>query len=389
MQRKQYLFKLVKTITISLALVISSGCGLFPSEEEALVPPLAVPEEVTYKTVEVKVGHIEESIKGKANFVPYGEKSIFFENSSGRLKKLYVKAGDSVKKGSIIAELLTENIERQIANQEIIVNSKQKDLEYTKSISDIEIKMSEDELKELQKKYDTMTKISDTYPKNEVDSVRIQLENQKNILQKLKLNWSNQLEIKKNDLESAKLTLQGLKEDFENSRLLSPFDAVVTYTASIKEGEFVDAFKTIATIAKPGDLQLKYKGMDAVKFELGMPVEVTTDNNIKCTGEVIVTQNSVPAEEIEKYNETVLIKLDKVPDGVKSGSSADIKLVLKSSDNALIIPKNAVKKYMGKDTVYILDNNIRVERNVVVGIESTNEVQIIEGVEAGEKVIVE
>lgn len=389
MLSKLYLFKMVKIIAFSLVFVLCAGCGVFPSEEEALVPPLAVPEEITYKTMDAKVGRIEESIKGNANFVPYDEKSIFFEKSSGRLKELYAKVGENVKKGSLIAELLTDDIERQIANQEITVNSKQKDLEYTKSISDIEIKMSQDELKELQKKYDTMIKISDTYSKNEIESAKISLENQKNVLEKLKLNLSNQLELKKNDLESAKIVLQGLKKDFENSRLLSPVDGIITYTASLKEGEFVDAFKIVATIAKPGDLQLKYKGMDANKFELGMKVEVTTDDDKKCTGEVGLTKNSVPIEEMEKYADTVLIKLDKIPEGVKSGSSADIKLVLKASDNALIIPKSAVQKYMGKDIVYVLEKNVRVERYVEVGIESINEVQIIEGIEAGEKVIVE
>ncbi|HOQ01476.1 MAG TPA: hypothetical protein PK604_11775 [Acetivibrio clariflavus] len=40
---------------------------------------------------------------------------------------------------------MTDNIERRIANRQIKVDSKQKDLDYTKSISGIIIKMYEDE----------------------------------------------------------------------------------------------------------------------------------------------------------------------------------------------------------------------------------------------------
>jgi macrolide-specific efflux system membrane fusion protein len=374
---------------IVILFLFPTGCGVFPSEEEALVPPLAVPEEIIYKTVEAKTGYIEKSIKGTATFVSFDERNIFFENNSGRLKELYAKIGDNVKKGDLIAELLTDNIEREIANQEIVVDSKQKDLNYTKSIADIEINMSEDQVKELEKKYNTMLNIPEAYSLNEIESTKKEIESHKSIFEKLKLSWSNQLELKKDDLESAKLVLEGLRKDVQNCRLISPVDGKITYTASLKEGEFADAYITIATIAKPGDLQLKYKGLNANKFELSMKVDIQTNSGKKCTGEVVLTESSVPVEEMEKYDDTVLIKPDEILEGIERGESADIKLVLKSADNALIIPKSAVKKYMGRDIVYVLEGNLRAERYVEIGIESINEVQVLEGIKVGEMVVIE
>lgn len=61
--------------------------------------------------------------------------------------------------------------------------------------------------------------------------------------------------------------MEGLKKDYQNSRLLSPIDGVVTYTALVKAGEFIDSFKTIATIAKPGALRLKYTGLKASNID--------------------------------------------------------------------------------------------------------------------------
>lgn len=168
--------------------MLISGCSMFPAEEETLAPPLEVPEEITYNTVEAKTGYIEDSIKEKATFVAYDEVDFFYENNSGRLKKIYVNLGDRAKKGDVIAELLTDNIERQIANKQIEVDSKQKDVDYSKSISDIEIKMYEDEVEVIQKEYDTMLKIPEPFTANEVESAKIKLESQKNILNKMKLN---------------------------------------------------------------------------------------------------------------------------------------------------------------------------------------------------------
>lgn len=385
MQINLNLYRIIILIVISM---LMSGCSIFPSEEETLAPPLVVPEEITYKTVEVKNGYIENSIKGTATFVPFNEKNIFFE-SSGRLKELYVELGDKLKKGDLIAELLIDDIDRQIAGQEILVDSKENDLNYTQSIADIEIKMCQDKISELQKKYDDMNSITDAYSTNEIEGVKNELESQKNLLEKTRFDLANQLVGKKNDVKSARLTLEGIRKDREKSRLLSPVDGIVTYTASMKAGEDIDAYKTIVTIAQPGELRLKYTGLEAYKFELGMKIEVEIDSGEKCTGEVVLTENSVSFEEMEKYKETVLIKVDKLPEGVERGERADIKLILKSADDALIIPKSAIRQYMGRNIVYVLEEDLRVERYIEIGIESISEIQVLEGVEAGEKVIVE
>lgn len=382
MYKKRYL------VTVLILLTFLTSCSLFPSEEETLTPPLVIPEDITYKTVDTKLGYIESCIKGSASFVPSGEKNLFFKNNSGRLQQLYAQVGDSVKQGDVIAQLLTDNVEREIAVAQIAVNSKQTDLECASSIADIEIRMAEDELKILETEYASMLEISGSYSENEIESTQNKLQSQKSIVEKLKLNWSNQLALKKSDLETAQLTLKGLNEDLENSKLLSPIDGIVTYTASLKEGEFVDAYLTVATIAQPEALQIKYKGLDAAKFELGMTVDVETDFG-ECTGEVVLTESSVPFDEAEKYADTVLIKPDKIPEGVKRGSQADIKLVLDSSDNALIIPLSTVETYMGKKMVYVLEENVRVERYVEIGIQSTNEIEILEGLQIGEKVVIE
>lgn len=389
MKCKLYSCKPVSIIIILLLLVFPTGCSMFPSEEETLAPPLEIPEDITYMTMEAKTGYIEDSIKDRAIFVAYDEMDLFFHNNSGRLKKLYVNLGDRVKKGDVIAELLTDNIELQIAEQQITVDTKQKDLDYSKSISEIEIKMCEDEIKAIQKEYDTMLKISEVYTANELESTKTKLENQKNVLEKLKLNWSSQLNLKKSDVEAAKLKLEGLKKDYENSRIISPIDGIVTFATLIKAGEYVDSFKIIATISKPGSLRLKYTGIKANKFEVGAKVEVQTESGQTCTGEVVLTETSVPIEEMEKYKETVIIKLDEIPEGVERGNMADIKLVLNSADNTVILPINAVKKVLGKNIVYVLQDNLRVERYVETGIQTVKDIQILEGVNPGELVIIE
>ena len=387
--RKIHFLRILTIAAITSAVVSTvSGCGLLPREEEVLTPPLAVPEEVTFKTVEVKSGYIEKSIKCSGNFVPVNQKSLFFRHGGGRLKDVYVKVGDSVKQGQVVAELLKDELEKKQKSQEILVESKEKDYTYALKMSEVELKIAEDKLHEIEKSYQKKVEIQGVYSVSEIEDIKNEINNQKNLIEKQKLSWLSQLELKKNDIKTAKLELEAIKQDIVKCSLVSSSDGIVTYTAEVKEGEAIDAFKPIVEVADPKDIQLQYKGNDAVNFELGKSVEITIDGKAYA-GEVVLTPNTVPLDELEKYRDTIQFRVNGLPEDVKKGDRAEIKLIQDSKNKALIVPKQAVKDYMNRDVVYVLEDNLRVERLVETGIESLSEVEILSGLEEGESVILE
>ena len=365
-----------------------SSCSLFPTEEEVLAPPLVVPEEITYKTAEATIGYIEYSIKNTAYFVPVIDKDHFFVNRSGRLKAIHVKTGDIVKAGDIIAELLTDDIKKEIEYQKILVDSQVKACSYIEEKSAIDIKAAESNLAGLEKKHREMIENAGAYAGNDIENVEKEIKNQKISLDKLTLDYSNQLEMKKNELMSAELKLAQLEEELSQCKLYASVDGFVTYVLNINEGDIVDIYKTIVTISDPNVLHLEYKGNSASDFKIGMKVQVTV-NKKTYPGEVVLTPASVPFEEMEKYKETVQIKMEELPDGVEKGDSAEIKLIRDFSENAVIIPKKALRTFLGKDGIYVLEEGIHIERYVQKGVQSISEVEITEGLEAGELVIIE
>lgn len=365
-----------------------SACSLFPAEEEVLAPPLIEPEEITYRTAEAKIGYIEDSIVRTAYFIPVVDKDHFFTNRSGRLKVIHVKIGDAVKAGDLIAELLTDDIEKEIEYQKIVVDSQIKAYDYTEQKSAIEIKAAESNLADLEKKHAEMLENAGAHTRNDIENIEKEIRNQIIYLDKLKLDYPNQLEIKKNELMLAELKLTQLEEELGQCRLYASVDGIVTYALKINEGDIVDVYKTIVTVSDPKVLHLEYKGNSSGDFKIGMKVQVTVDKKTY-SGEVVLTAASVPFEEMEKYKETVHIKMEELPEGVKMGDRADIKLIRDFSENAVIIPKNALKTYLGKDVVYILEDGIRIERFVQRGVQSISDVEITEGLEAGEQVIID
>lgn len=377
------------SLMILVALLTTlAGCSLFPTEEAALTPPLVEPEEITYRTTEATIGYIEDSIKKQAYFIPVIDKDHFFTTRAGRLKSIYVKLGDTVKAGDVIAEFLTDGIEREIEYQRIAVDSLVKSLNYIEKKSEIEIAAFEANLADLQKKYEEMIQNASVYTANEIENVKKELENQKFALDKLMLDYTNSVEMKKNELMSAELKLAQLLQDLEECKLKAEVNGIVTYILNVNEGDMVDMYQNIVTISDPNVLQLQYKGTNASDFRLGQEVTVTVGDK-SYAGSVVLTPSSVPYEELEKYRDTVQIKMEKLPEGVKHGDRAEIKLIREFSENAVIIPKRALKTYLGKDIVYVIDDGIRMERYVQKGVQSINDVEITEGLEAGETVIIE
>lgn len=379
---------LIPLLVLTVFLSFLAGCSLFPTEEEALAPPLVEPEEITYKTVEATLGYIEDSIKKQAYFVPVVDKDHFFTTRSGRLKAIYVQLGDVVREGDVIAEFLTDGIEEEIEYQKLTVESLIKGLNYLEQKNEIEVKAFQLNLKNLEEKYAEMSRNSTVYTANEIENVQEELENQKIALEKMLLDNSNSIEMKKDELAMAEMKLAQLQQELEDCKLKASVSGIVTYILNVNEGDMIDMYQNIVTISDPNVLHLQYKGTNASDFNLGQEVTVTIEGK-SYTGKVVLTPSSVPYEELEMYRDTVQIKMDKLPPGVQSGDRAEIKLIREYSENAVIIPKQALKTYLGKDVVYVLDEGIRLERYVQKGVQSVNEVEITEGLEAGELVIIE
>ena len=316
------------------------------------------------------------------------DKDHFFTTRAGRLKAIHVKLGDTVQEGDVIAEFLTGDIEKEIEYQKLAVESHIKGLSYLEQKMEIEVKAFQFNLANLEKKYADMSRNSTVYTANEVENVQKELENQRITLEKMLLDYTNSIDMKKDELMLAEMKLAQLQQELEECKLKASVSGIVTYVLDIHEGDMVDMYKNIVTISDPSVLHLEYKGTNAGDFKLGQEVSVTIKDKTY-VGKVVLTPASVPYEELEKFRDTVQIKLDKLPQGVESGDRAEIKLIREYSENAVIIPKRALKTYLGKDAVYVLDEGIRLERYVQKGVQTINEVEIVEGLEAGEIVIIE
>ncbi len=314
-----------------------SGCYFLPKEEDVIAPPLLETPKVTFDTVEVQKGDIEKILSVVGKFISVYQQSLSFKFRSGYLKVLNVKTGDRVKKGDVLAMLDTDSLESQIRDQEIIVSKNE--IWYNVATLD------PDE-----------TKIG--------------------------------IEIKKLDLEASKNRLSDMQNEYAKAKILSPIDGIVVFVDEVNFGDYVGANKTLLIIADPTRLQVEYTGGDSSNFKLGDQVTVGYKNQ-ELKGKVVMTPATVPADADNNLKNSMRVSVDGLPADISVGDPATIVLVQARNQNAVKIPRGLVNSYNGRNYVFVLDDKgVKTEKDIEIGIQTPTEVEIVKGLNAGDKVIV-
>ena len=168
------------------------------------------------------------------------------------------------------------------------------------------------------------------------------------------------------------------------------FDGVVTaIPATVAEGATVAAGSQILSIANLEDVQvtIQVSKSDLPKISLGQKVDVTI-NGKPYNGEVTkISGNATKNANGVAVVDTV-IKVTNPDSDIIFGVEANNKIHAQKADNTIVLPYEHVQTDSTGDYVYVLaaDNTVQ-RKDVVIGISTSTDAQIIEGLEVGDKVI--
>lgn len=392
-------FKIFIIIILLCFISSLSGCYFFPQEEEVLAPPLKVPEQLVYKTVKVEKGNIEKRVNATGYFISDSQTDLFFKQRGGRIETINVKTGDMVDVGDILIQLETDNLETQIIQQEIAFEKLK--LNYNQNLSNAKrtISLSELQLEDLSIKLDRLKKRIEDIPEDlsiqdvmpgadtEAELLEEQIKKQEIEIEGEREKYKNIEEMMELDIRTAEMQIDGLKSELEKTRLITPLAGRVVWLTSSKAGEYIYAHTNLIRIADVTKLKLRYTGDNISDFKINNIVEVKIEDNLY-EGIVVMTPSTAPFDLDENIKRSVLIDVKGLPSGVKLGDSARIGLLLDKKEDVVIIPRSLLHGFMGQKTVYILEDGIKIDRNVQVGIETPTEVEIIKGLEEGEEIII-
>lgn len=341
--------KLSRTIkqaaAIGLAIVMGctlAGCSLLPKEEEALKPPLVKPAQENYSTVDVEKGTITKGINGSGSFESLKTDVAQFTGQGGRIQEIVVSSGDTVKKGDVLVQLILDGLDLQVKEQQLALEKAKYAYQQARNGDDQVLKIAGLQLEIEQIKYDRLSK------------------------------------------------------QLNSKQLIANIDGQVVFAETLEEGDFVEAYQTLVIIADPTKLRVAIRvdnANDIREVEVGVNAEIKM-NEETVTGKVVQTPSSSPTtlnrDLAEKYSKTLYIEVPTLPKDAKIGAMVNVKIVTQQRDNVVKIPRSGLRSYLGRNFVRVLEEGKRLrEVDVEPGLTGATEVEIINGLEAGQVIVLQ
>lgn len=313
---------------------LAAGCFLLPQEEEILAPPLVEPPPITYRTIPVERRTIERRVVVGGAIVYPTQIALQFGERSGRLQEVRVRLGERVRAGQVLATLDTDTLRIDVERQRLKLRR-----------AELGVRRAE-----------------------ALGADRLQQE------------------IGRLDVELERLTLQQLETELAKSTLLAPIDGEVVFITRVLPGEPIGARQTVVQVADPRELLFAYRGQRDDEFSLGREVTVNLRGDAY-PGVVVMTPRNVPIDAPEEMRDVVLVRVDAPPEALKRGLTGTASMVADRREGVIALPADAVQTYVSRKFVFVLEDGLRTERTVEVGLATSTQVEIVDGLRVGEQVV--
>lgn len=382
-------------IVIGLAGILS-GCSGEKGDKE---PTVSVQVAAVEKTT------IEHVITTQAILFPRQQAAIV-SKISAPVQKFLVKRGSRVHQGELLAVL--ENRDLSAAAQENKGSLDQAQATYettTAATLPEEIQKAEAEEQQSKKALEAQEKVYESrqqlfeqgaLPRKELDQSGVEItqaRNQYAIAKKhldtlVAIGKQQELKAAAGQLESAKGKYLGAEAQLSYSEIRSPIDGVVT-DRPLYPGEMAAAGTAIVTVMDVSSVIAKahIPQADAALLKLGDKGKMTVpglDQPVEGTITVVS-----PALDPNSTTVEVWLEAKNPKQELKPGTSVQLSLTAKTVKDALVVPAAAVITAAdGSTSVMIAASDGKAHQKAVkLGIRQDDDVQILEGVAEGDKVV--
>ena len=370
-------------------------------------------------------------------------------NAFGKITHLYVKEGDQVKKGQLLAQL--ENVQ---SSADVSANQASLQMAVTDAIAaDAALNTATADLKRAKADFD----------RNKLDWERAQNLFKDGLIAKSDFDsrenaWATadaglvqaqarvaqaraQKDSSDKHVAQARATLTRATDILQKTSYAAPFDGVIT-NLPVREGETVvigiqnSPGSTLMTLADMAVItaEVKVDETDIVNVRLGQPADVTIDaiprkvfhgtvseigdNAIVRSSGLSTSQQTTASEEAKDFK--VVVTLQDAPKDLRPGLSTTAKITTATRDNALTVPIQALtirtraqleeqksspqsvhaaspgpKETASKDQkrddsiqgVFVIRNRKAEFVPVATGIAGTTDIEVLEGLKEGDEII--
>lgn len=341
--------------------------------------PLA-PTRVT--VTQAAVGSLSPSLFGIGT-VEARRAYLIGPTAAGRVSRVLVDVGDAVKAGQLLAEMDPVDLDERAAA-----------LEASIARGGSAIVAAQAQRRDAQARSELAAITAQRYvqlgAQNFMSAGAVEAKQQEQLsAQAAVASADANLAATRQDVQRLTAERAGLKQQRDNVRLLAPADGVVI-SRDAEVGSTVVAGQAVLRLIEPGSLWVRVRldqGRSAGLIE-GLPARIVlrSNPNAPLAGKVArveATSDSITEERV------ALVAMDTLPGGLTTGELAEVTLTLPPTQAAVLLPNPAVQRQADRVGVWRIEEGRPRFAPVRIGLNSLEGmVQVLEGLEAGDEVVV-
>jgi RND family efflux transporter MFP subunit len=380
MHRKRILWiaMLLCLLLAGLFLIVRNHYGKAPAEQPRAAAVVAVTR-----------GNLASSLTVAGQFQPYQQVDLHAK-VSGYIRWIKVDIGDRVRQGEVMALLEVPELQNQVEGAQAEVRHSQSDITRAQS----EVVSAESTYSAVHAEHTRLEEASKERPgliaEQELDDARAKDQEAAAQVGVAKAS----LDAMQQQLGVSSASRSRLETMSRYEQIIAPFAGVVTKryadTGSLIQAGQDNNTQTlpVVQVAESDLLRLRMPvpESDVPYIQVGGNVQV----KVNATGHTFTGQIIRFARALDTNTRTMLTEVD-VPNrdlSLNPGMYAETTIQLEHKSDALILPAQAVVQNGDQSYVLMVDATNHVEkRNVTLGIQTSNRVEITSGLQAGDNVI--
>ncbi|MDP3385920.1 MAG: efflux RND transporter periplasmic adaptor subunit [Eubacteriales bacterium] len=349
--------RLGTVLLMSLLVVAITACSTNQTAEEPEQSFIAVEIEILQRSQL----YIENNFTGRVN---PGNDAYVLPTFIAKVEEVYVSVGDLVKKDDALFKLDNSNIQNQVDQANAAYQAALANLAMTTE----QINAAKDALIRTKSLYEAGVVSKAQYDQAELAASEKPL----NTIAK--------------GVEQARLAYRQAVDALDNTLIKAPIEGTVT-SVDVKEGQIALNSQPAIVIMDLDQMTVKINVTEGIVNNLfvGQSVELKIDSaDIEMKAEIISIGNTV-----DPLTNLFNVEISLENNGfLKAGMFAQVTINTDIREDRLSVPGNAVLEKSGVSIVYVEVDGIAHEKNITTGLDTGQRVEIISGLEEGQRIII-
>ncbi len=351
--------KIIYVLVSILILILVFGCGheeTVSKEEDQYIP-------VETELVKDKTLFNEAVFSGKA----YANKEVVVASeSAGKVLELKARVGAEVKKDEVLFSLDKKDIQKQVDSAYKVLESVQLNYENMKE--------------QAENATINFERIKQLYSEGAVS---------KTDYEQAKLAASDKgLNAVEAEVEQAEITYDQALDILKDASVKSPIEGIVS-VVNIEEGQTIDASVSAINVIDMDRVYVEINVTEKIINYLSVGQEVQVEIESVSDGNFVGTLDRVsPSADAETQLYPIRAYIDNKDHVVKPGMFANIIIPTDVREAVMAVRSEAVVTKEGKNIVYVVVNNKAVAKEVVLGLNTGDYVEVLGGLSIGDELII-